>query len=71
MKESQSTNLETEIDVEAMEKCYLRLFPHSFLSLLPYTIVDHKPRGDSINSGLAPTTSVITKKKKKTLKTSL
>lgn len=64
MKESQGKNLETETDVESMEECYLRLFPHSFLSLLSYTILDHKPRGDSTHSVLDPTTSIINQKKK-------
>lgn len=63
MKESQGKNLETETDVESMEECYSRLFPHSFLSLLSYTILDHKPRGDSIHSVLDPTTSIINQKK--------
>ena len=62
MKESQGKNLEAETDVESMEECYLKLFPHSFLSLLSYTILDHKPRGDSIHSGLNPTTSIINQK---------
>lgn len=54
------------MEAEAMEECGVYLFVASgFLSLLSYTIQDHKPSYGITHNGLALPYLSLTKKKKK------
>ncbi|EGV99603.1 hypothetical protein I79_006008 [Cricetulus griseus] len=59
IKGSQGRNLEAGADAEAVEDAAYRIPPHSFLSLISYSIQDHQPRDGTTHNGQSPSKLII------------